>query len=132
MSFTDYQEKFILQHAYGNVTWTPPSVYYFGMSSTPISDGGTGATEPTDVNYARVGVANGTFSFLYQAGQIVNGTAIQFAAPAADMPEQKYLFISDAPTGGNMRNVGSLSPSQTLQAGQQLRFDIGDLVLTLD
>lgn len=132
MSFTDFQEKLILQHAYGNVTWTPPSVYYFGLSNTAISEAGTGATEPTDVNYQRVGVANGTFSFLYQAGQIVNGTVIQFPAMAADAPEMKYIFISDASSGGNMRNVGSLSPSQTLLAGQQLRFDNGDLIMTLD
>lgn len=132
MSFTDMQEKLILQHVYGNVSWTPPSVYYFGLSATPISEGGAGETPPTDVNYARVAVANGTFSFLYSANQITNGTVIQFAAPAADMPTMNFLTISDAPTGGNIRNAGSLSPSQTLLAGQQLRFDAGDLVLTLD
>lgn len=132
MSFTDYEEKNILQKVYGNVNFTPPSVYYFGLSSTPIGDDGTGATEPTDPNYARVGVANGTFSFVYSANQITNGTVIQFPSPSSDMPEMRYLFISDQLSGGNIRNMGSLSPSQTLAAGQQLRFDVGDLVLTLD
>lgn len=132
MSFTDYQEKLILQHVYGNVSWTPPSVYYFGLSTAAIGDDGTGLAEPSDVNYARVGVANGTFSFLYSANQITNGTVVQFNAFAANSQELKYIFIADAPSGGNIRNVGSLSPAQTLLAGEQLRFDTGDIILTLD
>lgn len=132
MSYTDFQEKLILQRLYGNQAWTPPAVIYIGLSATVINEDGTGVSEPSDINYARVGVANGTFAWLYSANQVSNGTVVQFAAPASGVPQQNYIFTADAPTGGNILDRGSLSPSVTISAGEQLRFDVGDLVFTLD
>lgn len=65
----------MLQGQYGLVATTAPATYYAGLSTTaPTDNNGTGITEPTDANYARVAVTNNTTNFTTGTRQVANGT----------------------------------------------------------
>lgn len=133
MALTDYEEKRILAYLFGQIPFTPPPVYYVALSSTPIAEDGTGATEPSGGNYSRVAVANLTTSFTYANNQITNaGTAIIFPTASSSWGQQNYVGFFDMATGGTPSISGSLSPSQTIDTNQRLQFSVSDLVISLD
>lgn len=133
MAFTDYEEGRILKYLFGQVPFTPPPVYYIGLSSTPILENGTGASEPSGGNYSRVAVANLTTAFTYSNNQITNaGTAIIFPTATASWGQQNYVAFFDQPTGGTVSVSGSLSPSQTIDVNQRLQFSQSDLIISMD
>lgn len=133
MALTDYEEGRILKFLFGNVPFTVPPVYYVGLSSTPVQEDGTGATEPSGMNYSRVAVANLTTSFTYLGNQITNaGTPIIFPTASASWGQMNYAVIFDMSSGGTPSLSGSLSPSQTIDTNQRLQFSQGDMVITLD
>jgi len=127
---TDSQELAILRALFGRRTLSPPPIYYVGLSSTEINEDGSGKTEPSDVAYARVAVANEPNSFTESAGQMANGTIIQFPTATASQT-LNYWFMADHLTAGTIHFKGSINPSQTLSANQQARFAAGDLVISL-
>jgi hypothetical protein len=64
MAITTYAAHKILNYFLGNSpSLTPPTNYYIGVSSTPISTEGIGATEPTAGEYSRIAVPNDKNSF---------------------------------------------------------------------
>jgi hypothetical protein len=132
MALTNYEESNLLKLILGNVAYTPPSIVYFGLSSTQINEDGGGASEPSSGNYSRVAVGNVSSSFTYASNQITNGTAVVFPVPSADWGQLNYIFYSDQSTGGSIRMAGSLSPSQTVGANQQLSFGVSDITITFD
>mgnify|MGYP001575062174 CR=1 FL=1 len=132
MALTDIQEAAILQYVFGRVSFTPPPLWFAGLSSTEITEAGTGATEPGIGNYARVAIPNSTVGFTYSGNQITNGTQIQFPTATISWGQLNYLFFSDLASGGSIYARGSLSPSQTIGVNQRLFLDPGDLLLTLD
>ncbi|MBN2315450.1 MAG: hypothetical protein JXM79_16085 [Sedimentisphaerales bacterium] len=52
-SFSDYWEDKILDHIFGKVNYTPPTIYVALSTSDPLDDA-SGLTEPTGNAYARV------------------------------------------------------------------------------
>lgn len=133
MALTDYEEGRILKYLFGQVPFTPPPVYYVGLSSTPVLENGTGASEPSGGNYSRVAVANLTTSFTYSSNQITNaGTAVIFPTASASWGQQNYVAFFDQATGGTVNISGSLSPSQTIDVNQRLQFSAGDMVISMD
>jgi len=133
MALTDPAEQEILRYLFGRVSFNPPPIWYIGLSTTPINDDFTGVTEPSGGNYARVGVSNDTNSWTFSAGQITNGTIIQFPIPSASWGDISYFFMADTATAsGTPRLRGSISPSQTIEANAQPKFDTGTLAIQLD
>lgn len=132
MALTNYEEGRILQFLFGRIAFTEPAIYHFGVSSTAPNDDGTGITEPSGGNYSRVQVPNITSAFTYTANQIVSGTAIVFPTSSASWGQMNYGIFFDQATGGTPSVYGSLSPSQTIDTNQQLRFESSGVIITLD
>lgn len=130
MSASDVTESAVLKALFGRTTLSPPPVYYMGLSSTEINEDGSGATPPSDGNYARVAFANEPNSFTHSSGQVQNGTIIQFAT-ASDTWNVNYWHMNDAASGGTVHFKGSVNPSQTVTVNQQLRFPVGGLTITM-
>lgn len=131
MSASDVVESAVLRALFGRTPLSPPPIYYMGLSSTEINEDGTGKTEPTDPSYARVPFANEENSFTHSAGQVQNGTIIQFPT-ASDTWNANYWFMSDHLTNaGTIHFKGSINPSQTVTVNQQLRFPVGGLTITM-
>jgi hypothetical protein len=146
LSFSDYLEKKILDHVFGVGTFTKPANLKIGLSTTPVNDDGTGATEPTDPAYAQVVVDN----MIYDAGLDVGfwlpavtategpheGKGVKASAVAVEFPEAEqdwgtitHFFITD---GTNVLGSGHLAQSREVEEGDVVRFKAGELMITLD
>lgn len=133
MSLTDSTEKEVLRYLFGRIPFTPPPLYYAGVSSTDINEDGTGATEPSGGNYSRVAIPNiDGVGFNFSGGQITNGTQVSFPTASAAWGQQNFIAFFDQSTGGTVKMRGSLSPAQTILTNERMFFDPQDLVLTLN
>lgn len=129
--FTYFLRDNILDDVFGGDTYTPPTNWHVGLSTTIISEDGTGATEPAD-GYARVEVANNLTNFPASTnGEKSNGTEITFPEATGEWGEVTYFFISDASTLGNMVAFGQLTIAKVIQTGDTARFQVGDLQIIL-
>ena len=132
MSITYYQSNRILDKDFGNVNYTVASTIYFGLSTTTISNDGTGATEPSGGSYARVALVNDKTNWGTAAsGSLTNTTVVQFAESTASWGTITYVFISDALVSGNMMYFGALSPSRTVQINTVVYFAASSITVSI-
>jgi len=90
------QANKILNRYFGNVADTIPTPLYIGLSTTPINQDGTGATEPSGGGYARVSIANNKTNFTSASnGILTNAIEIQFPESTASWGNITHIFISD-------------------------------------
>ena len=121
---TYYQGNLDLDRAFGRTDNTVPTSYYIGLSITPISRDGSGATEPlSSTGYARVQVQNTKTNFSTSSnGEITNTLDISFPESTATWGTVTHVFISDAVTGGNIRYYEALGAPRLLNATSTLMF----------
>lgn len=132
-SFTDYLENELLDHVFGGGDYSRPATLYIALSTTTISDDGTGMTEPSGGSYARAAVTNNATNWpAASGGAKANGTAITFAQASASWGTIIDFAIMDAVSGGNMLGYGTLTTSKTIDSGDTPSFAIGELDITLD
>lgn len=139
MSFTDFFERELLDHAFGGNTggnvYTPPATLYIGLSTSAINEDGSGITEPSGNAYARVAVANTSANWAAAAGSPsakTNAVAINFPQASGSWGTITHLFISDAASGGNVLVKSAVGTSKTIASGDTASFAIGDISITLD
>lgn len=146
MGFTNYLENKLLDHVFGGNTYTKPLTIEIGLSTTPLGDDGTGFTEPNDVAYERIIVDNAIYdpdleTGFWNAAETATGgehkgkgvkisaAPVEFPAAEEDWGTVTHFFITD---GTNVLGAGELVKSKTVQEGDVVMFDPGDLVITLD
>lgn len=146
MSFSDYLEKAILDHVFGNTAYAKPSTLKIGLSTTPLEDDGTGATEPEDEAYQQATVGNAIYNpstedGFWKAAEIptegenedktikANAVSVEFPEAEEDWGTITHFFITD---GTNVLGSGHLAQSQSVSEGDLVRFRAGELVITLD
>lgn len=130
---TNLQSGLLLSRDFGSVVYTPPSIWYIGVSTTTINQDGTGATEPTDPAYARVAVDNNTTNWenVSVGTGRQNATLIEFPAATTSQGTITYLGIWDALTSGNVRYYAELINPKVVGIDDVLRIDIGNLQIKL-
>lgn len=132
-SFGDYLENELLDHVFGNAAYAAPATLYMALSTTDPTDDGSGITEPVGGSYARLAVANNATNFpAASGGSKTNGTDFQFATATASWGVVTHMAIFDQVTGGNMLAHAALSSSKTIDNGDTVIFEIGNLTITLD
>lgn len=134
MSFGDYLENELLDHVWGNSSYSAPATLYVGLSTTLPTDAGGNITEPSGANgYARVAVTNNLTNWPAAVGGAKsNGSAITFPTATGGWGTVGYFIIMDLASGGNMIGYGSLTNPKTIDSGDTASFAIGDLDITLD
>lgn len=131
MSVTNYASAKILDKSFGNVDYTPPTNYYMGLSTTPISSSGSNATEPTGGSYARVLVANNKTYFGYASNAIItNGCAIIFPTSGSSWGTITHVGLWDASTSGSVWFYEALPTPKIVQIATQVSFDAGAIQIT--
>lgn len=114
MALTNYLEDKLLQHAFMNIPYTPPTTVYIALYTVAPTDVGTDGTEVNGGSYARQPIA---FTLATGgAGRIDNSALITFTSMPACTVVAAALF--DAVSGGNMLAYGSLPSSVTYTAGE--------------
>lgn len=122
-------------YEFGKREFEPASIYYLGLSTTPI-DNGTGYKEPDiSVGYARVPISNDSSSWTEPSGRIVsNLTQLSFPIftdSAADDIKITHWFLSEcedsAQEGDCAIYYGELPSPRPIVDGSQIWVNIGDL-----
>lgn len=82
--FNEYKHK-LLGHLFGNREFTVPSTIYVGLSKTAPNVDGTGITEITGGNYARVAITNNGTSWTVPTNiQVKNVNTLTFNTSTAN------------------------------------------------
>lgn len=135
MPFNDFLRNSLLNHTFGKTPFTASEDLHFGLSTTPIADDGTGATEPIGGAYARLTIANNKTNWSTATGadnRVNNLTELTFPEATGAWGTITNFFISDAPTGGNILVSGTLETPKLIEVGDVARFPIGNISIAID
>lgn len=126
MGFTYFLDNKLLDHVFGNTSYSVPSTLYIGLSTTTPTQSGSNFTEPSGNGYARVAVTNNSSNFPPASnGTKSNATAITFPQATGNWGTVTHFGIFDAATGGNLLAWGALNQSKTISAGDTPYFPAG-------
>lgn len=128
--FTDYLENALLDHAFGEGVrdYTSPTNLYVALTTSTISDDGTGITEPATGGYTRQPVTFGAAA----SGTTSSSLQVDFTASGAGFGLITGMAIYDASTSGNMLCYDMDMTDTTINDGDTLRFAVGDIDISLD
>ena len=127
--WSDYLANEMLDHCFGNGTFTQPTAVYLGFSTADPGLDGSGIAEPSGGNYARTQVTS--FSAA-SGGTKSNAVQVQFPQASAAWGTIAYGFVADAATGGNMLAKGPVSNPYAVVADNAPLVDISQFSLTMD
>jgi len=111
----------ILDYLFGNLALSKPTIFYIGLSKTPVLTDGSGVTEISTGGYARASVLLNSNSFKMHdefGSTWSNSIPISFPVPTADWGDFDWFFIADAPTGGNVWASGPLNRTANIKGGE--------------
>lgn len=128
MAITTYQANRVNNFLFGATSLTPNATYYIGLSTTAISADGTGISEPSGGGYARIPVTNNKNTFTDSSGGLItNKIQISYNESTTDWGTIRYIFISDASTGGNILYFDQLTNPRNVQLATTLIFSAGSI-----
>lgn len=123
----------ILKREFGAIAYTPPSVWYVGVSTTLIQPDGSGVTEPTDGMYERVAVSNDGANWEnadnLRARQNVN--ALQFPRATENWPTVVSVGLFESATGGTPKYFADLEYTKLVQFNDSLVIEPGELQIDI-
>lgn len=132
-SFGNYLENELLDHVFANAAYTAPATLYLALSTADPTDDGSGIAEPSGGSYARLAVTNNLTNWpAASGGSKSNGADFTFATATASWGVISHMAIYDAVTGGNMLAHAALTSSKTIDNGDTVIFETGNLTITLD
>jgi hypothetical protein len=132
-SFGNYLENELLDHVWGAAAYTAPATLYLALSTADPLDDGSGLNEPSGGSYARLAVANNLTNWpAATGGSKSNGVDMTFVTATASWGVISHMAIFDAVTGGNMLAHAALTSSKTIDNGDTVIFEAGNLTITLD
>lgn len=126
-AMSNYLENETLDHILGTGSYTMPSAVYVGLSTGSFGDDNSG-TELSGSGYARVAA---TFNAA-ASGTADNASAIQFAAATGSWGSVSHFGIFDNSSGGNLLIHGAFTTAKTIESGDILKIDAGDLDISAD
>ena len=126
----------LLNAAFGGVSYTPPANIFVALFTTAPSSytAGTGGTEVTGNNYSRASVTNNTTNFPSISGTTrakATGANITFATPSGTWGTVVAFAYYDASSGGNYLGGAALTTSKTINNGDTVVFNSGNLTITV-
>lgn len=124
-AISSYLQQSIFNHITGKATYTAPTGLYVGLCrSYSITYGGT---ELTASDYSRIKVEFGNLAL----GIAKNINDVVFNEASTNWGSAQFVCIYDAPVGGNVLFAAVLSPSITINEGNQIIFKSNNITLTL-
>jgi len=127
--FTNYSEDLVLDWLLTNAAATRPTAWYVALYTVAPGEAG-GGTEVSGGSYARTAV---TFTVSGTAPTTAsNSAAVEFPAATGSWGTIVAAGIFDASTSGNLLAFADLTTSKTVDSGDVLRFNTGEIDVTLD
>lgn len=127
MPMSTYMRGKVVDHAFRNVAWTPPTTVYVALHTSDPTIAGTPATEVSGAWYARQAIA---FSSQTVAGQTSNSATVTFPAVTGSGVTVTHFSLWDAATLGNMLEFSALSASKTYAISDVPSWLAGTLSIT--
>ncbi len=125
-ALSNYLENALINATLRNTTYTSPAVVYVGLFITDPTDAGSG-TEVSGGSYARQTATFGAPS----DGASTTSADSTFPTCTADWGTVAFFGIYDASTSGNLLYHGALNNSKTIETGDILKIEAGNLTVTL-
>ncbi|UCC98686.1 MAG: hypothetical protein JSW66_02080 [Phycisphaerales bacterium] len=129
-SFSDYWENKVLDHIFGNDSYTPPTIFVALSTAEPLDDA-SGVAEPSGNGYARVETGASDWS-VSSGGSVSNATSITFPTASGSWGTITHFGLFDSVTGGNMLAYGALNQPKAIGNSDTGKFEAGDLEINLD
>lgn len=136
----DFANK-INAEIFGGQNYIPPSNWYFGLSTQPISDGviPSGA-EPTNPGYSRAQIANNQTNFTtpnynstYTLSFVSNRNAITMSEiTGGNQIAVPYFFLSSSASGNTCEIWGTFTNARILTPDSQLIVKSGGAIFSLE
>lgn len=127
--FTNYSEDLVLDWLLTNASATRPTAWYVALYTVAPGETG-GGTEVSGGSYARTAV---TFTVSGTAPTTAsNSAAVEFPTATGSWGTIVAAGIFDASTSGNLLAYADLTTSKTVDSGDVLRFNTGEIDVTLD
>jgi hypothetical protein len=127
--FTNYSEDLVLDWLLTNASATRPTAWYVALYTVAPGEAG-GGTEVSGGSYARTAV---TFTVSGTAPTTAsNSGAVEFPTATGSWGTIVAAGIFDASTSGNLLAFANLTTSKTVDSGDVLRFNTGEIDVTLD
>lgn len=126
---------------FGGQNYTPPTVWYFGLSMKPITDGVIPAGgEPTNAGYKRVRITNDQDNFttpthnsIYQTSFVSNKVAITMSEiTGGNQIIVPYFFLSSEETGTSCEVWGNFANARVLTVDSQLIIKAGGAIFAIE
>jgi hypothetical protein len=127
--FTNFSEDLVLDWLLTNGSATRPTAWYVALYTVAPGEAG-GGTEVSGGSYARTAV---TFTVSGTAPTTAsNSAAVEFPTATGSWGTVVAAGIFDASTSGNLLAFANLTTSKTVDSGDVLRFNTGEIDVTLD
>ncbi len=127
--FTNFSEDLVLDWLLTNASATRPIAWYVDLYTVAPGEAG-GGTEVSGGSYARTAV---TFTVSGTAPTTAsNSGAVEFPTATGSWGTIVAAGIFDASTSGNLLAYADLTTSKTVDSGDVLRFNTGEIDVTLD
>jgi len=127
MPMTTYLENALLDATLKATTYTSPANVYMALYSTTNSQA-TPGTELTGNGYSRQSTPFATSAAL---GIIQNTGNVSFTASGGAWTTAVSAAIMDASTSGNMLYFNNAMPAQTVNDGDTLTYETGQVTITI-
>lgn len=125
MPASDAEENTQLDNRFGSST---PTTWHFAVLTTLPASDGTGSNEPSDAAYARVAVTNNGTNFPAAASGVQAVSAEVKFPQAGEAWAGVGIAVFSAASGGDPAYW--LATTITVAAGQQVRFNSGEIEFT--
>jgi hypothetical protein len=127
-SFSDYSEDLVLDWLFTTASATRPTSWYVALYTVAPTDSG-GGTEVSGNSYARTAV---TFTVSGTSPTLAtNSAAVEFPTASGSWGTIVAMGVMDASTSGNLLAWADLTANKTIGTGDVLRFNTGEIDITL-
>lgn len=132
MSQTYTMGNNLMGYLFSGTSYTPPTNWYIGLSTTTITQSGTGVTEPlTSAGYARIAVPRGVVYFSSPSnGTVTNIVELTFPISTADWGVITDFALFESAVATTPLIYGKLTSSKTVQSGTVLVIAVGAMEMT--
>jgi hypothetical protein len=129
MAFSNYLEDEITGWINGTTFDAAPTSTFVQLYSQDPTEAGS----PTGALYARVAVAAGGWTRVTSGvASLANTTAITITSSASSAATASHVGVFDTSASGNMLFYGALAASKVIASGDEVKFNAGALVLTVN
>ena len=129
MAFSNYLEDEITGWINGTTFDAAPTSTFVQLYSQDPTESGSA----TGALYSRVSVAAGGWTRVTNStATLANTTAITITSSASSAATASHVGVFDSSASGNMLFYGALAASKVIASGDEVKFNAGAMVLTVN